>query len=92
MNSARVKGGMVLRGRGGGAPLVHYVPQALNNHTTPLLTAFKKLPQQVKENYGECIKSLQRRFDPDSKSNCTWPSSILERGVGTKTGQLSVMH
>eukprot|EP00731_Ephydatia_muelleri_P009157 Em0004g1495a len=30
-------------------------------------TAFKKLPQDVKENYGECIKSLQRRFDPDSK-------------------------
>ena len=31
-------------------------------------TAFKKLPQDVKENYGECIKSLQRRFDPDSTS------------------------
>ena len=46
---------------------MHYVPWALNNHTPPLLTAFKKLPQQVKENYGECIKSLQRRFDPDSK-------------------------
>eukprot|EP00731_Ephydatia_muelleri_P003644 Em0001g3644a len=30
-------------------------------------TAFKKLPQDVKENYGECMKSLQRRFDPDSK-------------------------
>ena len=30
-------------------------------------TAFKKLPQDVKENYGECMKSLQRCFDPDSK-------------------------
>ena len=30
-------------------------------------TAFKKLPQDVKEDYGECMKSLQRRFDPDSK-------------------------
>ena len=30
-------------------------------------TAFKKLPQDVKENFGECMKSLQRRFDPDSK-------------------------
>ena len=35
--------------------------------TEKALTAFKKLPQEVKENYGECIKSLQRRFDPDSK-------------------------
>ena len=35
--------------------------------TGKALTAFKKLPQEVKENYGECIKSLQRRFDPDSK-------------------------
>eukprot|EP00731_Ephydatia_muelleri_P026852 Em0018g952a len=44
----------------------------LNNHTTPLLTAFKKLPQQVKENYGECIKSLQRRFDLDrTRPRCT---------------------
>eukprot|EP00731_Ephydatia_muelleri_P033930 Em0042g9a len=30
-------------------------------------TAFKKLPQDVKEDYGECMKSLQRRFDPDNK-------------------------
>ena len=29
--------------------------------------ALKKLPQDVKENYGECMNSLQHRFDPDSK-------------------------
>ena len=29
--------------------------------------ALTELPQEVKENYGECIKSLQCLFDPDSK-------------------------
>ncbi|KAL5494125.1 hypothetical protein EMCRGX_G015402 [Ephydatia muelleri] len=30
-------------------------------------TAFQKLPRNVREEYGECLKALKQRFEPDSK-------------------------
>ncbi|KAL5479364.1 hypothetical protein EMCRGX_G022878 [Ephydatia muelleri] len=30
-------------------------------------TVFPKLPQDVRENYAECVKALKQRFDPDSR-------------------------
>ena len=30
-------------------------------------TVFRKLPQDVRENYAECVKALKQRFDPDSR-------------------------
>ena len=30
-------------------------------------TAFRRLPDDVKADYGTCVEALQRRFNPDSK-------------------------
>ena len=30
-------------------------------------TVFRKLPQDVREKYAECVKALKQRFDPDSR-------------------------
>ena len=30
-------------------------------------TAYMKLPEAIRGNYGECIKVLKRRFAPDSR-------------------------
>ena len=30
-------------------------------------TAFQKLPADVRNKYGECVKALKQRFEPDSK-------------------------
>lgn len=35
--------------------------------TAKAQTAYRRLPQNVRENYGECVKALKTRFDPDSK-------------------------
>ena len=37
-------------------------------------TAFKKLPQDVKENYGECINLYSAVLTLTVRGNCTWPS------------------
>ena len=35
--------------------------------TAKAQTAVRKLPGSVRDNYGECIKALKQRFEPDSK-------------------------
>ena len=35
--------------------------------TGKVRTALRKLPANVREKYGECLKALKQRFDPDSK-------------------------
>ena len=30
--------------------------------------AFRRLPDDVKADYGKCVEALQRRFNPDSKT------------------------
>ena len=53
-------------------------------------TAFMKLPEAARGNYGECIKALQKRFAPDSRRELyVARNSTRERSAETKTGHLS---
>ena len=58
--------------------------------TGKVQTALMKLPDAARDNYGECVKALKKRFVPDSRNDLTSLSYRRGRNDEKRTGPHSV--